>query len=149
MKIPMILSKVTEVAWYLFAISLVIFLLNIVPASYKAGFTEGLSLAGSAGGGDLGETPLQIEVSPGYAGFIAIATGVIALVGTLSKTISDIATANIGLKIEQEKHRTEKEKYEAEKIRQEMQLREVEILKLELEKEKLEQSKKGGGKKRA
>lgn len=148
MKTSIMLSKITEIAWYSFAISLVIFLLNIVPASYKAGYTEGLSLAGSAGGGDLGESPLQIEVAPGYAGFIAVATGVIALIGTLSKTISDIATANIGLKIEQEKHRTEKEKCEAEKIRREMQLREVEILKLELEKEKLEQMNKGGRKKK-
>ncbi len=132
MKITTLLSKITTVAWFVFALSLIIFLINIIPASYKAGYINGSALAGAAGSGDSTEPILQIEVSPGYSGIIAIATGAIALIGTLSKTFSDVATARIVLK-------AEREKLEVEKIRREMQLREVEILKLELEKERLEQ----------
>lgn len=117
------LTKTSKIARNVFVISLVFFLISLVPISYKTGYSNGLS--GAAGIADPNPTdPAEDSAFAGINYYITLITGII---GSVSLATSALAN----LQIAKTAKETERIKLETEKLRRETQLKEVEIYRLE------------------
>jgi hypothetical protein len=131
------LKSLTEISKYskgIFFISVIIFLLSLIPVSYTAGYSNGLS-----GGAGIGSEPTEpTKEAQGVSSmhyYITLLSGVIGSVALATSAFTNTQRARI-------ERRTEEMKYKKIQLEYEMQMKEIEILRMELEKEKLAKRKK-------
>lgn len=130
---PKLLTEISKAGRGVFFVSVVIFLLSLIPISYTVGYSNGLS--GAAG---IEADPTDPTKEPKGLSqinyYMTILSGVIGSIGLAASAVANAQKAKF-------ERRAEEAKYKTAQIQYEMQIREVEILRMELEAEKLKKRK--------
>jgi hypothetical protein len=131
------LSRTSIIARNVFFVAILVLLFSLIPVSYTAGYSSGLSGAAGidAGPNNSVETSGPLGIINYY---VAIGSG---LIGSLALAISAVA----GVRKTNLEHQIESMKLKTAEMQYAMQMKEVDILKMELVKDA--RKKKGTGKK--